>query len=40
MQGDTSGEELIVIDKIKGLYLLYYERGFKHRVRQMQGLGI
>jgi hypothetical protein len=39
IQGDTSGEEL-VIDKIMGVHLLYYERGFKQWVRWTQWLRI
>jgi hypothetical protein len=40
IQCNASGGELLVIVKVMGVHVLYYEKGFKQWVRQMQGLRI
>jgi hypothetical protein len=40
IRSDMSGGELLVVIKIIGVHLLYYERGFKQQVRRTQWLGI
>jgi hypothetical protein len=37
---DASGGELLVIVKVIGVHVLYYEKGFKRWVRRMRGLVI
>jgi hypothetical protein len=37
---NASGGELLVIVKVIGVHVLYYEKEFKRWVRRTQGLGI